>query len=185
MTISVPPGFDFYPDRPEATLVGVGTAAAADSSYGSDTFTLLQGQLVAERLDAAAESDAQSCSPGKHVAIWNLELSLLGQLLELPVYVSEAGDGLKLDLCAPSFALRLQASHGGPDRTSDGRGQGTRGRPGVFPQPRPRGDPRRHRVSRRLRRLDPHRPVGNVHVPEANRSDDGIFCVRRQHHEGL
>src|SRR5206468_5635633 len=59
-----------------------------------------------EPLDAAAESTAQSCSPGEHLALWNLKISLLGEPLDVPIYVSDAKDEpghLRLDICLPSL----------------------------------------------------------------------------------
>jgi hypothetical protein len=116
ITIYVPARYQLYPNRPPGSAVGTVSMGAEDSSFGTPTDSSLAGDIVAERLDAAAEAAAQACSPGKHVALWNLQLSLLGQPLDVPLYLGHrgAGDppgaGLKLVLCAPTLPSQDPAS---------------------------------------------------------------------------
>ncbi len=108
--------FQLYPDRPPGSAVGTVSIGAEDSSFGTPTDSSLAGDIVAQQLDAAAEEAAQPCSPGKHVALWNLQLSLLGQPLDVPLYLARTGAGdppgrrLKLVLCAPTLPAQDPAS---------------------------------------------------------------------------
>ena len=72
----------------------------------------MSGEVASAPLDDASEAAAQACSPGTHLAIWTAELSLLGQPIDLPIYVSSAAPagGLILDICTPT----LIAAAGGP-----------------------------------------------------------------------
>jgi hypothetical protein len=116
MAIYVPRRFGLYPDRPPGSTVGTVSIGASDSSFGTPTDSNLAGNVVAAKLDAAAEAAAQGCSPGKHLALWNLQLSLLGQPLDVPLYLSRAGagdppgSGLELVLCAPTLPAADPAS---------------------------------------------------------------------------
>ncbi len=106
-TISVPAGFELFPARPPGTFIGEIDIFASSGNYGASALLRLTGEVAAAPLDDASEAAAQGCSPGKHIAIWSAELSLLGQPLELPIYVSSAdppATGLKLDICAPALA---------------------------------------------------------------------------------
>ena len=105
VAIDVPAGFELYPDRPPASLVGEALVFSNDSAYGGSGVTVLQGAVVGDTLDAATELAAQSCSPGVHLAAWKIKLSLLGEPLDVPIYVSApAGDSrLRLDICVPSL----------------------------------------------------------------------------------
>lgn len=109
LTLYVPKGFELYPDRPPGRPVAQAFVFAADSAYGSTAVSLLTGEVAGAQLDAAAEAAAQACSPGTHVALWQLQLSLLGQPIQIPIYLSAVGPddppdaGLKLELCAPTL----------------------------------------------------------------------------------
>lgn len=112
-TLTVPAGFDLFPARPPGTFIGEIDISASSGSYGASALTRLSGEVASAPLDQAAEAAAQACSPGTHLAIWTAELSLLGQPIDLPIYVSSAdppAGGLKLDICAPA----LIAAAGGP-----------------------------------------------------------------------
>jgi hypothetical protein len=106
VAIAVPAGFELYADRPPAELVGHASVSAVDSAYGGSGTTLLEAVVVAGTLNPATEADAQACSPGKHLAVWYIKLSLLGEPLDVPIYLS-AGAGTsgqsKLDICVPSL----------------------------------------------------------------------------------
>jgi hypothetical protein len=114
VAIDVPAGFELYPDRPPASLIGQVFVLSTDSAYGGSGVTVLQGAVVGDTLDAGTELAAQSCSPGTHLAAWKIKLSLLGEPLDVPIYVSApAGDSrLRLDICVPS----LPGAEGGPRR---------------------------------------------------------------------
>lgn len=107
VTLSAPAKFDLWPVRPPGTFIGEVAVLAASGDYGSSARSLLRGEIAAARLDDASETAAQACSPGTHVAVWMAELSLLGQPLDLPIYLSNAApprSGLELDICAPALA---------------------------------------------------------------------------------
>src|SRR5437667_268168 len=80
-------------------------------AFGAGASTHLYGTIVA----AADDASVQACSPGTHLAAWRIDLSLLGQQLQVPIAISRAGPGdppeagLKLELCPPS----LPAPEGG------------------------------------------------------------------------
>jgi hypothetical protein len=114
VAVDVPAGFELYPDRPPASLIGQASVFSTDSAYGGSGATVLQGAVVGDTLDAATELAAQSCSPGSHLAAWKIKLSLLGEPLDVPIYVSApAGDSrLRLDLCVPT----LPSADGGARR---------------------------------------------------------------------
>ena len=110
ISVFVPAGFELYPARPVGSDVGVASVYAADYAHGGVTRTLLAGSVTAAPLDAAAEEAAQVCSPRRHVAQWSIGLSLLGQPIDVPIYLAEqaagdpAGAGLRLDICPPAIA---------------------------------------------------------------------------------
>jgi hypothetical protein len=99
----VPRGFPIYPDRAPGSSVGSVQLTAMDDSYGSYTDSTLSGDIVAQ----SPSTTAVSCTPGPYVGVWQLELSLLGQPFDVPIYVepTTAGDppgsATKLVLCAP------------------------------------------------------------------------------------
>ena len=105
ITLYVPRGFAIYPDRPPDSAVGTVQITAQDDSYGSFTNSSLAGDIVAQ---PAPTTDA-TCTPGPYVGVWQLELSLLGQSFDVPIYVERTGAGdppgaaTKLVLCAPAL----------------------------------------------------------------------------------
>ena len=110
ISLFVPSGFAVYPVRPPGRPVGQIVIAAASYSGTSASASFLYGNVAAAPLDTATEAAAQSCSPGSHIAVWRASLSLLGQPVDLPMYVAApaAGDPadaqLRIDLCAPALA---------------------------------------------------------------------------------
>ena len=111
-TLTVPAGFELFPTRPPGSFIGEIDIFASSGSYGASALTRLSGEVASAPLDVASEAAAQTCSPGTHLAIWTAELSLLGQPIDLPIYVSSAAPagGLILDICTPT----LIAAAGGP-----------------------------------------------------------------------
>jgi hypothetical protein len=110
ISVFVPAGFELYPARPVGSDVGLASVYAADYSRGGVTRTLLEGSVTAAALDDAAEESAQECSPGRHLGRWLIGLSLLGQSVDVPVYLAEpraddpARAGVRLDVCPPAIA---------------------------------------------------------------------------------
>ena len=102
ITIYVPRGFQIYPSRPAGSTVGTAFLVAEDTSYGTPSQSTLPGDIVA----AAPTADA-ACVTGRVTGKWILQLSLLGQPLDVPIYLvpARAGDpsgtATKLVLCAP------------------------------------------------------------------------------------
>jgi hypothetical protein len=112
-TLEVPAGFQLYPDRPPGTFIGNAEVYAAAGGYGTSAVTTLDGEVVAAPVDGAAEAAAQSCSARKHIAIWQIDFSLLGQPVGLPIYVSAQDPpnaGVRLDFCAPTLAAPTGAT---------------------------------------------------------------------------
>ena len=105
ITIYVPHGFAIYPDRPAGSAVGSVEITAQDDSYGTSTESTLAGDIVAQ----PPSTTAPTCAVGTYTGIWQLELSLLGQPLDVPLYVAGTdandppGAGTKLTLCAPTL----------------------------------------------------------------------------------
>jgi hypothetical protein len=105
ITLYVPRGFAIYPDRPPDSSVGAVQLTAFDDSYGGFTDSTLTGDIVAQPIPA----DAAPCAPGPYIGVWQLELSLLGQPYDVPIFLEHttAGDppgaGTKLVLCAPTL----------------------------------------------------------------------------------
>ena len=97
IVLYAPQGFDLYPDRPEGSPLGAAVVFAADS-FGS--ISVLTGQIVAV---ANAPGAAPGCGPAPRLALWELDLSLVGQRLEVPISVSAAGSDTRLDVCVPSL----------------------------------------------------------------------------------
>jgi hypothetical protein len=105
ITLYVPQGFAIYPDRPPDSSVGSVQLTALDNSYGSFTDSTLTGDIVAQSVPASATS----CAPGPYIGVWQLELSLLGQPFDVPMYLEHTtaadppGALTKLVLCAPTL----------------------------------------------------------------------------------
>jgi len=105
IAIYVPRGFPIYPDRAPDSSVGSVQVTAMDDSYGSYTDSTLSGDIVAQ----APPTTAVSCAPGPYISVWQLELSLLGQPFDVPIYVERTtasdppGSATKLVLCAPTL----------------------------------------------------------------------------------
>lgn len=111
IVLYTPLGAALYPRRPLGSPIGEADAFATSDAFGAGASTHLYGTIVA----AADDASVQACSPGTHLAAWRIDLSLLGQQLQVPIAISRAGPGdppeagLKLELCPPS----LPAPEGG------------------------------------------------------------------------
>jgi hypothetical protein len=106
LVLYVPAGFQLYPNRPAGSPVGQAEAFAADGSFGIGGAAFLGGPIVADQNSADA---APGCGRGDRLALWRLQLSLLGQPLDVPIAISPAGPdapqgaALKLELCLPQL----------------------------------------------------------------------------------
>lgn len=102
ITILVPRGAEIYPKRPPGSVVGDASLVATDASFGTSTQSTLDGQIVSGSLPTTP-----TCTTEPPTAVWLLQLSLLGQLYTIPVYLSPAtasdppDAAYKLELCAP------------------------------------------------------------------------------------
>jgi hypothetical protein len=79
----VPPGF------------GVNTSLAAGTQIGTVNGTLLSGSASVPAtgkafVDNPANYLTQTCAPGTHVAVWVLKLTVVGQEVDVPIYVDPA-----------------------------------------------------------------------------------------------
>ena len=97
LVLYAPHGFLLYPNRPEGSPIGSAMLFAADD-FGSAS--VLTGQIVAV---PNAPDAAPGCGPAPRDALWQLELSLVGQRLEVPISVSTAGIDTRLDFCIPTL----------------------------------------------------------------------------------
>ena len=111
ITLYTPRGAALYARRPLGSPIGEADIFAASDAYGAGASSRLYGTIVA----APDDQLVQACSPGDHLAAWRIDLSLLGQQLQMPIAISRTGAGdpadaaLKLELCPPS----LPAQDGG------------------------------------------------------------------------
>jgi hypothetical protein len=112
ITIYVPRGFAIYPDRPPGSAVGHVEISAQDASYGTSTQTTLAGSIVAQ----PPPTTPPACAPDPPIGVWQLQLSLLGQALEVPMYLSQSsagdppGTASTITLCAPALPATDPAS---------------------------------------------------------------------------
>jgi hypothetical protein len=104
ITLDVPRGFGLGSKQGPGRTIGTAQVYAFAAGFGASGKALLRGPIVAAVVDEAAEAEAQSCSPVAHAAIWRLELTLLGQPLAIPVYVSAAGAVTRIEVCSPALA---------------------------------------------------------------------------------
>jgi len=104
LTLFVPSGFDLYADRAPGAVVGSAIVYSADYSAGASV-SLFEGDIVAAALPVVSP-----CAVGVPSAVWTMRLAVLGQLVDVPIFVSTAGSdappgsALRLDVCAPALA---------------------------------------------------------------------------------
>jgi hypothetical protein len=100
ITIYVPTGYQLNATQAPGTKIGTttGQVFARDANI---PLPLSGDVIVAD----PAQHTKDACSPGTHIAVWLLNLSVAGQTISLPVYVTattaaEAGIGpAKLEVC--------------------------------------------------------------------------------------
>jgi len=117
ITIFVPAGYTANLSAAAGTTIGQVNATAIGHDVG---LTLpLSGPVTA---DSPASHTADVCSPGTHTAVWNLNLSVAGQTLVLPLYVdptSGAATALgayQMQICLPPWDTPV----GSPGRAFEG-----------------------------------------------------------------
>jgi hypothetical protein len=82
LAIFAPDGYGTTLDQPAGAKIG--TVAATVYSYDTQLMLPLEGTV---NTDDPAKHTADACSPGAHAAVWLLNLSALGQTLQVPLYV--------------------------------------------------------------------------------------------------
>jgi hypothetical protein len=100
ITIYVPTGYQLNATQAPGTKIGTttGQVFARDANLPLP----LQGDVI---VADPAQHTKDACSPGTHIAVWLLNLSVAGQTISLPVYVTatsgtEAGLGpAKMEVC--------------------------------------------------------------------------------------
>jgi hypothetical protein len=100
ITVYVPSGYQLNPTQPAGTKIG--TTSGHLFARDLNVSVPLEGDVVA---DDPAKHAADPCSPGSHLAVWILQLTVVGNSFNLPVYVSQtsgaetARGAAKLELC--------------------------------------------------------------------------------------
>ncbi|HEU5372235.1 MAG TPA: hypothetical protein VFU51_07600 [Gaiellaceae bacterium] len=100
-----PVGFNVYPNRPAGSIVGRASLIAANSAFGTPTYSSLAGDVLAH--DPSSQATCGAPSP---IGLWDLELTLVGQPLEIPLLLdgpsaaSPAPSAGSIALCVPVTA---------------------------------------------------------------------------------
>lgn len=117
ITIYVPTGYTANLSAAPNTTIGSVAATANGHDVGL-TLPLTGGVTT----DNPASHTSDACSPGTHAAVWNLNLSVAGQAIVLPLYVdptagAAAGLGAyQMLICLPPWDVPV----GTPGRSFDG-----------------------------------------------------------------
>jgi hypothetical protein len=117
INIFVPNGYTANLSQAPNTTIG-STTATADAHDLGLTLPLL-GPVTT---DSPAAHTSDACSPGTHTAVWNLNLSVSGQTLVLPLYVdptsgtATALGAYKMTICLPPWDTPM----GSPGRSFEG-----------------------------------------------------------------
>lgn len=93
LELFVPAGYALDLGKPAGSEVGSVSALLLDAAQGSAP-AFADGLLVAD--DPAkyvSDPRSQSCAPGRHAAVWQTRLIVLGQTFSLPVFVDPAPAG--------------------------------------------------------------------------------------------
>jgi hypothetical protein len=117
ITIYVPAGYQLSPSGAVGSKIG--TTSGQVFSRDLNIPLPLSGDVLV--LDPAQHT-ADRCSPGTHVAVWDLHLTVTGQSIDLPVYVS-ATSGAETALGAAKLEVCLGPSDvpaGAPGRSPNG-----------------------------------------------------------------
>ena len=117
MNIFVPSGYGATLNQPAGT--GIGNVDATALAHDGGLTLPLSGPVTT---DDPAKHTADACSPGTNAAVWNLNLSVAGQTLVVPVYVNPtvgpatALGAYKLTICLPPWDVPV----GTPGRAFEG-----------------------------------------------------------------
>ena len=105
ITAYVPAGYDLKPTGAPGATIGTATGQV----FATDISLALNGAgdvLVADESKLPAKQVA-ACSPGPHLAVWDVHLTVFGQALDLYIFVSATSGAetalgtAKLDVCLP------------------------------------------------------------------------------------
>jgi hypothetical protein len=122
ITAYVPAGYDLKPTGAPGTTIGTATGQIFATDPNINLALNGAGDvLVADESKLPAEQVA-ACSPGPHLAVWDVHLTVFGQALDLYVYVSATSGGAtalgaaKLEVCLPP----VDVPAGTPGRAPNG-----------------------------------------------------------------
>jgi hypothetical protein len=111
--IAVPAGFQLDLSKPAGAKLGDLSAGIESAADGSG-FAFADGSIVVDApATYAADPVAQACAPGVHAAVWRASVSVIGQVISLPIAVDAVTDpgatsAYTIRVCplqAPSAAL--------------------------------------------------------------------------------
>lgn len=92
LQIAVPTGFQLDLTKPPGTKIGDLSAGIASATDGSG-FAFADGSIaVDDPATYAGDPVAQTCAPGVHTAVWRASLSVIGQLISVPIAVDATTD---------------------------------------------------------------------------------------------
>jgi hypothetical protein len=117
INIFAPSGYGAVLNQPAG--MGIGTVSATALAHDGGLTLPLSGPVTT---DDPAKHTADACSPGTNAAVWNMNLSVAGQTLVVPIYVnptSGAATALgayKLTICLPPWDVPV----GTPGRSFEG-----------------------------------------------------------------
>jgi hypothetical protein len=117
VNIFVPSGYGATLNQPAGT--GIGNVDATALAHDGGLTLPLTGPVTT---DDPAKHTTDACSPGTNAAVWNLNLSVAGQTLVVPVYVNPtvgpatALGAYKLTICLPPWDVPV----GTPGRAFEG-----------------------------------------------------------------
>lgn len=118
ISIYVPSGYQLHPTGAIGSAIGTTSGQVVARDTGGLTLPLEGNVLVLD----PAQHTMDACSPGAHLAVWDLHLTVAGQAIDLPVYVS-ATSGSETALGAAKIETCLGPSDvpvGTPGRAPNG-----------------------------------------------------------------
>jgi hypothetical protein len=83
ITIYIPTGYTLNTSQPAGTVIGRTEGEVTANQLGGIPVPL-SGDVV---VDDPAKHVADACAPGTHQAVWDLQLSVVGQTIHVPVYI--------------------------------------------------------------------------------------------------
>ena len=117
VNIFVPNGYGATLNQPAGT--GIGNVDATALAHDGGLTLPLSGPVTT---DDPAKHTADACSPGTNAAVWNMNLSVAGQTLVVPIYVNPTAGpttalgAYNLKICLPPWDVPV----GTPGRAFDG-----------------------------------------------------------------